>query len=179
MKKWARRSRNGQTNSGSQPKLRSTFPILRPPGKSQKKSDRGEEMTSRLRGKGIIIGIAALLCAIVFHAAVGKVEAQRQFARKDCLDCHTKFAGKYLGMKSVHAIVKDKKCEDCHLRHGVVPKLLLKKEGNELCYTCHAKEKLGMNLPNVHTALKTGQCTICHNPHAAPAANLLKAEGSE
>jgi len=67
--------------------------------------------------------------------------AQRKFERKECLDCHTKFAGKYLGMKTIHAVVKEKKCEDCHLRHGKVPRCLLKKSGNDLCYTATARRK--------------------------------------
>ena len=56
-----------------------------------------------------------------------------RFARKDCLDCHKKFSDKYLTMKNIHAVVKEKKCEDCHLRHGLIGKLILKKDGNEIC----------------------------------------------
>src|SRR3990172_10101365 len=67
------------------------------------------------------------------------------FQRKECLDCHAPFAKKYFSMKNVHPVVKEKKCEDCHLRHGIIPKLILKKEGNDLCFACHGKEKIGMN----------------------------------
>ena len=102
-----------------------------------------------------------------------------RFARKNCLDCHKKFADKYMAMKNIHAVVKEKKCEDCHLRHGLVGKLILKKDGNEICYPCHSKEKIGMNKTNVHTALKRGKCIQCHNPHASQASHLLKAEGKE
>lgn len=109
----------------------------------------------------------------------GESSKGKKFVQKDCLDCHKKFADKYLGLKNVHAVVKQKKCEDCHLRHGLVPKLILKKEGNEVCYPCHTKEKIGLNKPNVHTALKRSKCIACHNPHASQAAHLLKAEGSE
>ena len=65
-------------------------------------------------------------------------------------------------------VVKEGKCEECHLRHGIVPKLLLKKEGNELCFTCHTKEKIGMNRSKVHTALKTGKCTTLPQPACIP-----------
>src|SRR5512139_82861 len=136
-------------------------------------------MTRWFMRKGLIIWMAAVLCGIVICTEADTSAAQMKFARKECLDCHTKFAEKYLGMKSVHSVVKEKKCEDCHLRHGVVPKLLMKKEGNELCYTCHSKDKIGIDKKFVHTALKTGKCTTCHNPHASQGSHLLKAEGSE
>ncbi len=102
-----------------------------------------------------------------------------KFVRKQCLDCHTEFAAKYLTMKDVHAVVKEKKCEDCHLRHGIIPKLLLKREGNDTCYSCHAPEKIGLEKAAVHTALKTRQCIACHNPHASQTSPLLKAAGSD
>ncbi len=86
---------------------------------------------------------------------------------------------KYMSMKNVHQPVKDKKCEDCHLRHGIIPALILKINGNDLCLKCHTKEKIGLNKPNVHGALKTGLCTQCHNPHASNSPNLLQAEGNE
>jgi predicted CXXCH cytochrome family protein len=84
-----------------------------------------------------------------------------------------------MGMKNVHAVVKEKNCEGCHLRHGIVPKLLLKKDGNEVCFPCHSKEKIGLNKSNVHTVLKRGKCVTCHDPHASSAAHLLKKEGNE
>src|SRR5512146_652006 len=128
-------------------------------------------------------GIPVLMLLVVVSACllVSTVPSQgaMQFAQKECLDCHKKFADKYFGMKDVHPIVKEKKCEECHLRHGIVPKLLLKDAGNALCIKCHAKEKIGMNKANVHTALKTGQCTLCHNPHASQGSHLLQAEGNE
>ena len=98
-----------------------------------------------------LAGLVLLLCVIAILFAVLVTAAERKFTRKECLDCHTKFAEKYLSMKNVHAVVKEKKCEDCHIRHGMVPKNVLKKTGNELCYTCHAKEKLGLSKPHVHS----------------------------
>ena len=49
-------------------------------------------------------------------------------------ECHKKFEEKYGSAKHVHGSVKQRKCEDCHLRHGIVPQLALKKAGDELCY---------------------------------------------
>ena len=139
-----------------------------------------------LRKRISIFGLLLLLILLFACAETpqrralgGAAPAGRRFAQKECLDCHKKFADQYFGMKSVHLVVKQKKCEDCHLRHGLVPKLLLKKEGNEVCYPCHTKEMIGLNKPNVHTALKRGRCTSCHNPHASQTSHLLKAEGKE
>jgi len=139
----------------------------------------------KLKNKIILIGM--LMSSVEFCCMPvrkrRKKDARRcddrgkRFVSKDCLSCHKKFSEKYLGMKDVHLPVKEKKCEDCHLRHGLVPKLILKKEGNEICYPCHSKDKIGTNKANVHTALKRGKCIQCHNPHASQFGHLLKAEG--
>ncbi len=126
---------------------------------------------------------AMLLCMAAMFAIItcapGPVRTTGKFTKKQCLDCHTDFKGKYFGMKSVHAVVKDQKCEDCHLRHGVLPKLLLKAQGNQLCLTCHKTDQIGMAKNKVHSALKNGQCIDCHNPHASEQSQLLKAAGDD
>ncbi|MCP6658205.1 cytochrome c3 family protein, partial [Klebsiella pneumoniae] len=66
-----------------------------------------------------------------------------------------------------------------HLRHGIVPKLLLKKDGNQLCFDCHGRDKIGLDKPKVHTPLRQGKCTLCHNPHASATPHLLKGDGPE
>ena len=119
-----------------------------------------------------IVWLAAFqVFAVSSHAA-------KKFEKKECLDCHTKFAQKYLGMKDVHQVVKEKKCEECHIRHGIVPKLLLKETGTALCVKCHGKDKIGMGKKFVHTALKAGNCTQCHTPHASEGRKLLRVEGN-
>ena len=105
--------------------------------------------------------------------------AQRTFKQKDCLECHKKAADKFDGLKYVHSAVKQRKCEDCHLRHGAVPKLALKEQGNELCYKCHDKPEIGLDKPNVHAVLRTGSCALCHDPHGSNSAHMLKAGGAE
>ncbi len=75
--------------------------------------------------KILLLAIFLFLGGSVLLTAATQALAQRKFEKKECLDCHKKFADKYLGMKNVHSMVKEKKCEDCHLRHGKVPKLLL------------------------------------------------------
>ena len=127
----------------------------------------------------IIFGAIALLGLFISVLATGTVSAQQKFARKDCSDCHKKFNEKYSSMKYSHKMIKENKCEECHLRHGIVPKLLLKKDGNQLCVGCHAPEKVGLTKPKIHTPLKGGKCTLCHNPHASEGRYLLKASGND
>ena len=114
--------------------------------------------------------LAALLVSLAAPAA-------EQFKRKECLDCHQKFSEQVLSRKNVHAIVKQQKCEDCHLRHGIVPKLLLKEAGNALCLKCHEKKSIGLDKRVVHPVLRTGDCTQCHDAHGSNARFMLKAEG--
>ncbi len=127
------------------------------------------------------VAVIVLFAGVAFYLAACAPTPSRQpkkrtrFQRKECLECHTEFKAKYLSMKTVHAVVKEQKCEDCHLRHGVIPKLLLKKEGNQTCYACHEQNKIGMDKSFVHTALTRGKCIECHNPHASEQARLLKA----
>src|SRR3954467_12162704 len=117
---------------------------------------------------------ALLLVALLWPGAAGA----EQFARKECADCHQKFDERIGALKNVHPAVKQQKCEDCHLRHGIVPKSLLKQSGNALCLTCHEKKSIGLDKPNVHPVLKTGECTKCHDPHGSNARFMLKAEGA-
>ena len=127
----------------------------------------------------VAAGIILLLCTVVYLAACAPTVKRRKFVRKDCLDCHQAFADKIFKMKSVHLVVKEKQCEECHLRHGLVPRLIFKDQGNQICYNCHQKEKIGLDKSVVHTALKREKCITCHNPHASQADHLLGAEGSE
>jgi len=124
------------------------------------------------------LGAGAFFCLALVLASGEPSGAPRQrFEKKECLDCHTQFAVRYLSLGNLHPGVKTGQCEQCHLRHGLVPKLLLKKDGNQLCLDCHTKEKIGLDRRLTHTAIKSGSCTGCHDPHASAAKHLLKAEG--
>ena len=83
---------------------------------------------------GVAARVAALALAV---AALPSAAADMKFKPKECLDCHKKEADKYAAYKYAHAAVREKKCEECHLRHGLVPKLLLKESGNGACLRCH------------------------------------------
>ena len=122
-----------------------------------------------------------LLCAalVAVGAAPGSAAAApKSFKQKDCIECHKKFDEKYGSAKVLHSSVKQRKCEDCHLRHGIVPQLVLKKAGDELCYSCHKRESIGMTKKNVHPVLRAGDCTQCHDAHGSNAPHMLKAEGA-
>src|SRR6516225_11174739 len=100
---------------------------------------------------------AAALAVAVLQAPILGAET-RKLQSKSCIDCHGAFVQKLAPLKVLHPGVKEGNCESCHLRHGIVPKLLLKQEGNALCLSCHAKETIGLDKANVHSALKTGKC---------------------
>src|SRR4051812_50213116 len=113
--------------------------------------------------------------AAVFLLLAAAGASAEQFTRKECLDCHQLFAKKLKTLPVKHP----GSCEDCHLRHGIVPKLLLKETGSGLCLSCHQKEKLGFDKPVVHKALKSSECITCHDPHGSKQPKLLKAEGAQ
>ncbi|HUJ27102.1 MAG TPA: cytochrome c3 family protein, partial [Myxococcales bacterium] len=117
-----------------------------------------------------------LALALLLLPAVGRPAG---FKKKECLECHTKFGDKVLKLEQLHPDVKSGKCEECHLRHGIVPKLLLKKQGSALCLSCHEPKAIGLDQPNVHPALKDGQCTACHDAHGSNQAHLMKAAGAQ
>ena len=139
----------------------------------------------------LALGILLALCAgaVSSHGQEtqrrtlgGGAQGSKQgLGARNCLGggCHKDFAGKYLGMKNVHAVVRENTCDQCHLRHGLVAKRVMKKDGNDLCYSCHPKDKVGLNEAHVHTAVKTGACVLCHNPHASNAPHLLAAEPTQ
>ena len=122
----------------------------------------------------------ALLCCVVvlWSVATPSDAKKRKFKKRECLDCHEEFVDEYLSMSYVHPGIEDRKCEGCHLRHGIVGKLILKEEGNQLCSECHTLEDLKLDAPGVHTALKEGTCSSCHNPHASNSPHLLNSEGN-
>ncbi|MGD8352720.1 MAG: cytochrome c3 family protein, partial [Pseudomonadota bacterium] len=104
---------------------------------------------------------------------------KRTFKRKECVDCHTQFKEEVLSRNNLHDILKNGDCEQCHLRHGLVGKLILKEDGEGLCISCHSEDDLKLNRKVVHQAVESGDCTACHDPHASEYDNLLRAEGGD
>ena len=128
-------------------------------------------MRPQSAGRSILCGTLLVLLAAALAATPAL--AQKKVEKKACLDCHTKLADTMKSYASVHPGLKEGRCEDCHLRHGLVPKLLLKKDGNQLCETCHTKDSLGLTKPQVHTPVKRGKCINCHDPHGSAGAALM------
>ncbi|MFA5701649.1 MAG: cytochrome c3 family protein, partial [Desulfuromonas sp.] len=128
-----------------------------------------------LLGVSMLVGVMLL---VLCQVSPGEA-AKRSFAKKNCIDCHGDFAKEYLSKKNVHQVVKENKCEECHLPHGIVPKLLLKESGDKICLRCHSEESIGLDQPQVHTALKRGQCSTCHDPHASDNKFLLSSGGND
>ena len=114
--------------------------------------------------------------ALALAALPSAAPADMKFKQKECLDCHTKQANLYAGYKYAHPAVRERKCEECHLRHGLVPKLLLKESGNGFCYKCHKRDAIGMDRANVHSVLRNGKCTTCHDPHGSNAPHMMKGD---
>jgi DmsE family decaheme c-type cytochrome len=106
------------------------------------------------------------------HAPMDPV--RNKFTQPDvCFACHqTQRAQTH--RFSTHPILDGKTaCSDCHNPHGSTgPKLLVKNNVNETCYTCHA-EKRGPFLWE-HPPV-VDDCTNCHTPHGSTTAPLLKA----
>lgn len=89
-----------------------------------------------------------------------------------CFNCHkTERAQTY--RMSTHPLAAGKmSCSDCHNPHGSTgPKLLIKNNVNETCYTCHA-EKRGPFLWEHGPVVD--DCTNCHTPHGSTNTPLLK-----
>lgn len=89
-----------------------------------------------------------------------------------CYACHKQQRAD--ANKLSHHPVKEGKvaCSSCHNLHGSSgPKLLLKNNVNETCYTCHT-EKRGPFLWEHPPA--TDDCSICHTPHGSNQPTLLK-----
>ena len=126
----------------------------------------------------VILLLAGIVLLGLLAPASGEA-AKRSFGKKGCIDCHGDFAKQYLAKKNVHPVVKEQKCEECHLPHGIVPKLLLKESGNKICLLCHSKESIGLDQPVIHTALKNGKCETCHDPHASDNPFLLSSSGND
>jgi DmsE family decaheme c-type cytochrome len=83
-----------------------------------------------------------------------------------CLTCHAKDLPRMEIRRSSHTQA-DVACNSCHSIHRpATPKLLLAKQQQELCYTCHAGVRAQFSMPFKHRVNEGSvACTDCHNPH--------------
>src|SRR5512137_2721661 len=113
---------------------------------------------SCLKASSILAGTLLLVGGFLLVGCVDMQAPRPQFAQKDCLDCHKKFADQYFGMKDVHPFGKERKFDACHLRRGLLPTINLTKDGYDVCYQCLTKNQLGLNRKHVHSVLVRGKC---------------------
>ncbi|MDD5773226.1 MAG: cytochrome c3 family protein [bacterium] len=103
--------------------------------------------------------------------------------KKDCYDCHKDLKEKFQ-KKYIHKPLAKNGCTGCHKDHGNENKLMLKAEGNDLCYLCHdsyevefkKQSKLAV-IKLSHFNLPVGrdksQCIECHDPHSSDEPKLI------
>jgi len=91
-----------------------------------------------------------------------------------CLTCHQKDAGRHLWAGSVHE-VQDVACASCHNIHSGVDKVRDKTSQPEVCYACHAAQRVKAN-KTWHHPVPEGQmsCSDCHNAHGSAGPVLMK-----
>src|SRR5271169_1400538 len=98
-----------------------------------------------------------------------------------CFGCHKKEEPEF---KQAHlhtplALDKDGKagkCTTCHSPHSSDNGALLKAAGNEVCFTCHTRERF--TRATIHPPA-SANCLGCHKPHAGPETALLQRSESE
>jgi predicted CXXCH cytochrome family protein len=95
-----------------------------------------------------------------------------------CLSCHAEINPELnnviLNSKYKHKPVADKDCTACHRAHSSDVKSLLKKDTQDLCFTCHeelADEVAGSDFK--HGPVKTGDCMACHDVHGSGNSRIL------
>ncbi len=105
-----------------------------------------------------------LFCVVLAVSlfAPAESDAARKFKKKECLDCHSDFSKTYGELKNQHPGVQNGKCQDCHLSHGIVGKLLLIEDGNKLCFRCHKKEDFNLDKKRGSHRFSTGK--VCDLP---------------
>ena len=118
-----------------------------------------------------ILAIVLVTAGLLVPADAG---AARKFSKKSCVDCHKEYKKEFLDRRYTHEPAEEQGCESCHLRHGVVGKVLLKTEGNALCTECHDTDALGLGGKVKHAVVEKGLCVNCHDPHGSEEKGLLK-----
>ena len=116
-----------------------------------------------------VMGLAVLLAGMLAVAVV-PARAEDPF----CFECHDDFPKKMKAFTFTHEPAASGDCTACHVDHKDEEKLMLVKEGADLCYECHDNMAAGTS---VHAPVAQGKCTHCHNPHGSSTKKLLVAAG--
>ncbi len=91
-----------------------------------------------------------------------------------CLTCHQKDPARHLWAGSAHE-AREVSCASCHNIHSGHDKVRDKLTQPEVCYTCHAGQRIKANKPWHHPVVE-GQmtCSDCHNTHGSMGPALMK-----
>ena len=91
-----------------------------------------------------------------------------------CQTCHAKDAKRHLWAGSAHES-RDVACASCHNVHSGHDKVLDKVAQPEVCYTCHAGQRINANKPWHHPVIEGKMtCSDCHNAHGSAGPALMK-----
>lgn len=93
-------------------------------------------------------------------------EASPEARSEACLSCHGGQDERINFRRSEHR-ASQVSCDACHSPHGeVVHDRLLRKEANELCFSCHGEKRNDFALAFHHKVPEGAmQCIDCHNQH--------------
>ncbi|HXI01977.1 MAG TPA: DmsE family decaheme c-type cytochrome [Candidatus Saccharimonadales bacterium] len=95
---------------------------------------------------------------------------------KICLECHVRNKTNFAHESNLHNLA-DVACVDCHDPHKASEKML-RRQGNELCATCHQIQVSQLTLPRSHPLAKQAKdanvCVACHDPHSASSLRQLE-----
>jgi len=117
-------------------------------------------------------------CHKVDNPAFVKRHMNYPVAKSRCTTCHNPHGSNVGGIlhENVHKPLVSKMCNQCHEEATSANPLKTKKEGYELCRSCHSKmlnETMGRNQLHWPIVSKKG-CLSCHTPHASAEKALLK-----
>ena len=87
-----------------------------------------------------------------------------------CLECHDNVNGR----PWTHGPVSGGGCSVCHEPHKAPQPNLLKHEGNELCISCHIREKGFFAGSSEHRTVDQAVCSDCHYAHSGDDRFMLK-----
>lgn len=120
-----------------------------------------------LKGAGLMM---------VFAGTLGFAASQARAEEPFCYECHDDFPQKLKTFAFTHDPAASGECTACHVDHKDEEKLMLVKEGADLCYECHDNLSAGKS---VHSPVAGGKCTACHNPHGSANKKLLVASSKQ
>ncbi len=99
-------------------------------------------------------------------------------AKAECTSCHDPHGSDQKGIlnQSVHPPMAKGMCGQCHQAASSDTPLATKRQGNELCRSCHLKvlDKIGAQNRQHSPVLAGKGCLNCHSPHASSGEHLVR-----